>query len=46
MSMAGLLCTICGAQVYFLIYYRSSSSVVTLRQFVKDLCLFVNLEYR
>ena len=27
-------------------YYRSSSSVVTLRQFLKELCLFVNLEYR
>ena len=27
-------------------YYRASSSVVTLRQFLKELCLFVNLEYR
>ena len=27
-------------------YYRSSSSVVILRQFLKELCLFVNLEYR
>ena len=26
-------------------YYRSSSTVVTLRQFLKELCLFVNLEY-
>ena len=25
-------------------YYRSSSTVVTLRQFLKELCLFVNLE--
>ena len=27
-------------------YYRSSLSVITLRQFLKELCLFVNLEYR
>ena len=27
-------------------YYGSSSSVVILRQFLKGLCLFVNLEYR
>ena len=27
-------------------YYRSSLSVVNLRQFLKELCLFVNLEYR
>ena len=27
-------------------YYKSSSSVVTLRQFLKELCLFWNLEYR
>ena len=26
-------------------YYRSSLTVVTLRQFLKELCLFVNLEY-
>ena len=29
-----------------LMYYRSSLSVVALRQFLKELCLFVNLEYR
>ena len=29
-----------------LMYYGSSSSVVTLRQFLKELCLFMNLEYR
>ena len=29
-----------------LLYYRASSNVVTLRQFLKELCLFVNLEYR
>ena len=34
------------AHDYVLMYYRSSSSVVTLRQFLKELCLFVNLEYR
>ena len=28
------------------LYYRSSSSVLTLRQFLKELCLFLNLEYR
>ena len=27
-------------------YFRSSLTVVTLRQFYKELCLFVNLEYR
>ena len=27
-------------------YYRASLSVVTLRQFLKELCSFVNLEYR
>ena len=32
--------------MYVLMYYRSSSSVVTLRQFLKELCLFVNLEHR
>ena len=32
--------------IYVLMYYRSSSSVVTLRQFLKELCLFVNLEHR
>ena len=31
---------------FVLMYYRSSLSVVTLRQFLKELCLFVNLEYR
>ena len=29
-----------------LMYYRSSSSVVTLCQFLKELCLIVNFEYR
>ena len=32
--------------IFVLMYYRSSSSVVTLRQILKELCLFVNLEYR
>ena len=27
-------------------YYRSSLSVISLRQFLKELCLFWNLEYR
>ena len=27
-------------------YYRSSLSAITLRQFLKELRLFVNLEYR
>ena len=31
---------------FVLMYYRSSLSVVTLRQFLKELCPFVNLEYR
>ena len=31
---------------FVLLYYRSSLSVVTLRQFLKELCLFVNLDYR
>ena len=31
---------------FVLMYYRSSSTVITLRQFLKELCLFVNLEYR
>ena len=31
---------------FVLMYYRSSLSVVTLRQYLKELCLFVNLEYR
>ena len=31
---------------FFLMYYRSSSSDVILRQFLKELCLFLNLEYR
>ena len=30
---------------FVLMYYRSSLSVITLRQFLKELCLFVNLEY-
>ena len=34
------------AHDFVLMYYRSSLSVVTLRQFLKELCLFVNLEYR
>ena len=34
------------AHDFVLRHYRSSSSVVTLRQFLKELCLFVNLEYR
>ena len=31
---------------FVLMYYRSSLSVVTLLQYLKELCLFVNLEYR
>ena len=34
------------AHDFVLMYYGSSSSVVTLRQFSKKLCLFVNSEYR
>ena len=34
------------AHHFVLMYYRSSSSVVTLRQFLKELYLFWNLEYR
>ena len=34
------------AHDFVLMYYRSSLSVVTLRQFLKELCFFVNLEYR
>ena len=34
------------AHDFVLMYYRSSSSVVNFRQFSKELCLFVNLEYR
>ena len=34
------------AHDFVLMYYRSSSSVVILRKFLKELCLFVNLEYR
>ena len=34
------------AHDFVLLYYRSSSSVVTLRQFLKELCLLVNLEYK
>ena len=31
---------------FLLQYYRSSSSVINLRQFLKELCPFWNLEYR
>ena len=34
------------AHDFVLMYYRASSSVITLRQFLKELCLFWNLEYR
>ena len=34
------------AHDFVLMYYRSSLSVFTLRQFWKELCLFVNLDYR
>ena len=34
------------AHDFVLMYYRSSSSDVSLRQFLKELCLFWNLEYR
>ena len=34
------------AHDFVLPYYRSNSSVVTLRQFLKELCLFVNFEFR
>ena len=34
------------AHDFVLMYYRSSSSVITLRQFLKELCLFVNLVLR
>ena len=34
------------AHDFVLMYYRSSMSVITLRQFLKELCLFVDLEYR
>ena len=30
---------------FVLLYYRSRSSVINLRQFLWELCLFVNLEY-
>ena len=30
---------------FVLMNYRSSSSVVSLRQFLKELCFFMNLEY-
>ena len=33
------------AHDFVLMYYRSSLSVITLRQFLKELCLFVNIEY-
>ena len=31
--------------IFFVLYNRSSPSVVTLRQYLKELCIFVNLEY-
>ena len=34
------------AHGFVLIYYRARSSVISLRQFLKELCLFWNLEYR
>ena len=34
------------ARDFVLLYYRSSSSVVNLRLFLKELCLFLNLKYR
>ena len=34
------------AHDFVLMYSRSSSSVVILRQFFKELCLFLNLKYR
>ena len=34
------------AHHFVLTYYRSSSSIITLHQFLKELCLFWNLEYR
>ena len=34
------------AHGFVFMYYRSSSSVVTMRQFLNELCLFVKLEYR
>ena len=33
------------AHDFVLMYFRSSSTVVTLHQFLKELCLFVKLEY-
>ena len=33
------------AHDFVVMYYRSRSSVISLRQFLKELCLFVNLEY-
>ena len=35
-----------GAHDFVLMYYRASSSVVPLYQYLKELCLFWNLEYR
>ena len=32
--------------IFVLMYYRSRSTVVILHKFLKELCLFVNLEYR
>ena len=34
------------AHDFVLMYFRSSLSVVTLRQFLKELCLFVKLKYK
>ena len=34
------------AHDFVFMYYRASSSVISLRQFLKELCLFWNLEYR
>ena len=34
------------AHEFLFMYYRSSLSVITLREFLKELCLVVNLEYR
>ena len=34
------------AHDFVIMYYRSSLSVITLRQFLKESCLFWNLEYR
>ena len=34
------------AHDFVLMYFRATSSVISLRQFLKELCLFWNLEYR